>query len=518
MGRHQLSVRSDLRSAEDLPTGGPSSILGSRRGGSIVMRLLAQAHRWLGVCLCLMFTVWFITGAVLLFVPFPSLPDAERLAYSEIVDVSRIAVPPATAITAANGALEQIRLVQVGQHPVYLLAQTDGNIAAVCADSGLSLPSLSPQDAREIAKHFSGIGARQVDGPLSYDQWIVHQSFDPYRPFYRVALQDSAGTVLYVSAKTGEVLQRTRFYERAWNSVGAVIHWIYPTILRQNWQAWNEVVWWLALSGVLTAAGGMVLGIVRLINLKRRGKPGISPFRGWLRWHHVLGLSAGVFLTSWIFSGWLSMDHGRIFSNGEAKSTQIDRFHGISLRAAAQVVSIDRLKEVCPASEIQVAAIGGQTFLVARGANVATSNIYAIKNGNSEEFVGFPEDLVASSVRTAWPHRPIREVSTVDPNDVYAGTDSLRPTTRRFIMGGASPIWVHVDFATGQIVSVMNRSRRVYAWLYYGLHTFNFPVFANNLVLGRVTILALLGAGLSLSLTGAILGLKRIGRTLRLLK
>lgn len=484
----------------------------------MVVRLLAQAHRWLGICLCLMFTVWFLTGAVLLFVPFPSLSDTDRLASSEIVSVDRIVVPPATAVAAAKGALNRIRVAQVGQHPVYLLAQADGNIVSVCADTGLLLPSLSSQDAREIAEHFSGVAAIRVDGPLGYDQWIVHQSFDPYRPFYRVALRDTSGTVLYISAKTGEVLQRTRFYERAWNSVGAVIHWIYPTLLRQNWQAWNQVVWWLALAGVFTATGGMALGIIRLINLKRRGKPGISPFRGWLRWHHILGLSAGVFLTSWIFSGWLSMDHGRIFSNGEVKPAQIDRFRGVSLSAAAQAVTVAELNKVRPASEIQIAAIGGQVFLVGRGANLTTPIVFVIDDGKSEQLARFPEELVARSVKTAWPHRQILNVSAIDPEDVYAGTDSLLPTTRRFILGGASPTWVHVDFATGQIVSVMNRSRRVYAWLYYGLHTFNFPVFANNLLLRRITIVALLSAGFSLSLTGAILGLKRMGRSLRLLR
>ena len=70
---------------------------------------------------------------------------------------------------------------------------------------------------------------------MEYDQWIVHQRFDPYRPFYRVRLNDDATTDLYVSARTGEVLQRTRFSERAWNWSGAVIHWIYFTPLRKSY-------------------------------------------------------------------------------------------------------------------------------------------------------------------------------------------------------------------------------------------------------------------------------------------
>jgi len=47
----------------------------------------------------------------------------------------------------------------------------------------------------------------QVDGPIEDDQWIVHQRFDPYRPFFRVHVDGAAGETLYVSAITGELLQ-----------------------------------------------------------------------------------------------------------------------------------------------------------------------------------------------------------------------------------------------------------------------------------------------------------------------
>jgi len=33
--------------------------------------------------------------------------------------------------------------------------------------------------------------------------------------------------------------------------------------------------------------------------------------------HHILGLFAATFVLMWIFSGWLSMDHGLLFSRGQ---------------------------------------------------------------------------------------------------------------------------------------------------------------------------------------------------------
>ena len=37
-----------------------------------------------------MFAIWFASGVVMIYVPFPSLPDAERIARAEIVDISGI--------------------------------------------------------------------------------------------------------------------------------------------------------------------------------------------------------------------------------------------------------------------------------------------------------------------------------------------------------------------------------------------------------------------------------------------
>ena len=51
-----------------------SSVVGAWRAG---LRWLVWFHRWTGIALCLLFAVWFVTGAVMLFVPFPSLPPGE---------------------------------------------------------------------------------------------------------------------------------------------------------------------------------------------------------------------------------------------------------------------------------------------------------------------------------------------------------------------------------------------------------------------------------------------------------
>ena len=192
------------------------------------MRLLANLHRWWGVAFCLLFAMWFASGIVMHFVPFPARHE----------------------------------------HP---------------------LPGTSD---------LSHATTEQID----YDQWTVAGDFDSDRPLKRIALNDAAGTEIYVSAASGKVVLTTTRDQRLLNYAGSVAHWIYPTELRHHTKAWNWLMWSLSLLATVGAALGVFLGLVRL---------GTGPaYHGLQRWHHIAGLIVAPFLLAWIFSGFLSVDDG----------------------------------------------------------------------------------------------------------------------------------------------------------------------------------------------------------------
>ena len=58
------------------------------------MRALILLHRWLGVAFCLLFAMWFATGIVMHFVPFPALTEAERFAGLAPIDLASAAARP----------------------------------------------------------------------------------------------------------------------------------------------------------------------------------------------------------------------------------------------------------------------------------------------------------------------------------------------------------------------------------------------------------------------------------------
>jgi hypothetical protein len=455
--------------------------------------------------------MWFLTGAVMHFVPYPALADAERLGRSSRVDLAQVAIGPSIASKQVPDA-SAVRLVGILGRPTYILERPGAPVVAIDANTGSVRPMLSPREAAAVAAAFQGSTATSVDGPVHSDQWIVAGQFDPSRPFYRVRFHDPADTILYVSARSGEVLQRTTFKERAWNWCGANVHWIYFSALRANWIAWDRVVWWLALIGLLTSSAGVWLGWVRFAAARRSRRRGLTPFRGWLSWHHRIGLFAGAFVLTWIFSGWLSMDHGRIFSTGEPTSEQVSRLRGMSLPPLSEAVSVSSIRTAGPATEILMGAIAGRTFLVARGGDRPTRIIWP--DGRLPESTAtIPESLLIAGIHSAWPNLSVLDRGVLPKDNLYSMAEDMPAGIRAFRIGGPKRLDVYVDPVSGRIVTVMDSSRRAYAWAFYALHTFKFPGLSSHPVLRHFAILMPLVLGFAFSVTGIIVAVSRLRKS-----
>ena len=468
---------------------------------------LTWFHRWAGVVLCLVVLLWFISGAVLHFVPFPALGDEERYERGPSIDLARLKVTPAAALAQVPDA-STLRLVSVLGRPEYVLLSAHG-WTAIAGDSGEMLPPVGSATAKRIAEEFGSASAASVDGPIAYDQWIVHQHFDAHRPFFRIRLQDPSATELYVSSRTGEILQRTRHTERAWNWCGAVLHWFYFTPLRKSYPAWNQAVWWLSLVTLVTSIIGTWLGVLRSLANHAAGGKGLSPFRGWMRWHHIIGLFASLVVLFWIFSGWLSMDHGRLFSRGQPTQAQTDAMRGTTIAAVAESASIERLRAAGSASTIEFDAVAGEPFISVRGSGMP-ARVFSLASGETASAV--PIALLARAVASAWPGALPEQQASPGIAKLYALAEYLPRGARAFITPGARPTHIYIDELTGRVLIVMDPSRVAYAWIFYALHTLQFPGLNTHPTVRTSLVLALLAFGTAFSVTGVVLGVKRLQR------
>lgn len=486
----------------------------ARRG---VIRSLVVLHRWVGIVLCLFFAMWFASGVVMIYVPYPALPDHARVSGMETIDAALVRVAPAEALAASGTANPvRLRLLQAAGQARYVITPATGSMVSVSATDRSVLAPVGPEEARRIAASFGGAPVHDVAGPYGYDQWTVHNRFDAARPFYRADLADAAGTSLYVSTRSGEVLQRTTRFERAWNYPGSVVHWLYPTLLRRNWLVWNWSVWALALIGVVVTVAGLWLGVLRWRAQIRSGRGGISPYRRWLKWHHVGGLVIGGFILTWIFSGWVSMDHGLLFSRGMMSQSQATAYAGLAPPQAAGAVSLEQVDAALPATEMEIVALAGASYLLARdrdGTRVTTPS-----GGPAES--ALPTAAILAATQAAFPGIDVSRPISIPQDDVYArvrSSDGVGGHGLRMVLQDQAASWVYVNPESGRVIEVMDRSRRLYRWLFFGLHTLDFPFLASDWVWTPV-ILGLLGLGFAFSVTSIVIGWRRLHRKLLVLR
>lgn len=467
-----------------------------------MMGAIVLSHRWLGIAFGLLFAMWFASGIVMHFVPFPSLTEAERFAGLAPVEPAEVRIAVADAVAASGiGDATRARLIQRSDGPVYIVSGPS-HVGAVRASDGSDAAVISAEVALAIAQAHArqrGIDAARaaIVAHADYDQWSVPNVFDRHRPLFRVALGDVAGTEVYVSSRTGEIVLDTTRSERGWNLAGSVLHWIYPTVLRSNWALWDRVVWTLSLLASIAALLGAVLGVVRI---RRRGRLVGSPYRGWHALHHIIGLVATVFVLTWIFSGWLSMDHGRLFSRGQLTAAEAGIVDASPDWRAAR--SLDQRPISPSAREIEWFAFNGGVYRRERTGLGQQS--LAKAGGGAQEFLG-AQDLQDLMTRLA---------SGCDTPSVLAGNDDYPAQSgvpgAPVYRSRCGELWFDIDGADGRVLQRLDALRRAYRWFYGALHTLDFPILMAHPFWRDVLIVGLCALGLLFSITGIVIGWRRL--------
>jgi uncharacterized iron-regulated membrane protein len=71
-------------------------------------------------------------------------------------------------------------------------------------------------------------------------------------------------------------------------------------------------------------------------------------------------------------------------------------------------------------------------------------------------------------------------------------------------------VWYHIDAASGIALEKLDSSRRAYRWFYTALHTLDFPALMAPPAVRTVFIVALCAVGLAFSLSGVVIGWRRL--------
>ncbi|WP_271409317.1 PepSY domain-containing protein [Pseudomonas sp. Q1-7] len=482
-------------------------------------RYLYLWHRWLGIGLCLLMALWFVSGLVMLYVGYPKLTPREHLARLPVLSAEGCCVNLAEAL-AASGRSEAptaIRLTSLAGQPHYLLAYAQGPGVAVQARSGRAVTVVDEAFALASAGQFSPAPARYLDR-VDEDAWSHSRSLDADRPLLRVQLDGDEGRLLYLSGQTGAVVRDATAHERAWNWLGAWLHWLYPLRGGALDGAWSPLLIGLSLAATLMTLLGLVVGVLRWRFSKPYRSGSRSPYRGVARWHHLGGLLFGGLALAWIFSGLLSMNPCRLFDHPRPLSLaawqggdlQPDAF---PLEAGAALAQLRRVG--FQARELEWRMLAGEGYLVARD---GAGNLRVLQ-GDGRVRIGLEEQRLWRTLAASWPAELVG-IERLEAHDSYyygraeqsmsGHLDRPLPILRVHLEDPART-WLHIDPRSGVVLERLDERQRVYRWVFKLLHSWDWPpLLAQGALRDGLMIAGSLG-GLLICLSGVVLGWRRLG-------
>ncbi|KQM69048.1 PepSY domain-containing protein [Xylophilus sp. Leaf220] len=502
-------------------------------------RWLFLVHRWVGIVACAFFAMWFVSGMVMMYVGYPKLTESERLAHLPPLDAAAPVLPPLQALRVAGigEPVRELRLAQAsGGRAVYLAtplaptvaapgmstARGAGIVVVIDALTGERLPAVDAPRALATAATYAGPGVGlRYEGTIDEDAFTHSRGLDAHRPLHRVQLADADATLLYISGQTGEVVRDAPRAERLWNYVGTWIHWLYPlrgTVFDGYWAA---IVDGLSILGIAAAVTGTVVGLLRWRFRQPYRSGARSPYQGRaMRWHHVAGLLFALTTITWIFSGLMSMNPWKIFDSG-APPLRTEGLQGGALSWSAEDATPQALLAAAGPGvrELRWMRILGRTTALAQGVQGRPALL--------DTADAAPRTLDAEMVRAAASQllrAPVARIDRLDAHDLYyysreahtmtGGTDRPLPALR-VVFADTHATWVHVDPLTGGVLGRTDSHRRTSRWLFAMLHSWDWLPLLDRRPAWDVVLLVLSLGGTALSLTGVVIGWRRLGTKLR---
>lgn len=473
-------------------------------------RWLYLGHRWLGIALCLVMALWFLSGVVMMYVGYPKLTAEERLAPLPALAADCCVAPAALPLTAPPLAL---RLSSVAGEPVYVATLAGNRVAAFDGRSGAPKFTVDADLATKSAASFlPGVAATYV-GLVEEDAWTHSRALDPHRPLHRVDLAD--GRALYVSSQSGEVVRDATRVERYWNWLGAWLHWLYPLRGGAIDAWWREIVVYASLAATVLAVSGLWVGCLRW---RRRpyANGSRSPYRSaWARWHHWLGLFGGVLVVAWIASGLLSMNPWRLFDAGAVRPER----PVVPLTTASPASALACLQTAGFAPrELAWLRLGGADYVLAQA---AAGDSRLLRDGVCAPEAMLTMATLRSIGETLLPASAVLDAEALTAYDAYyyarAGHSMSGHLPRplpvlRLRFDDPAQTWLYLDPRSGAVVHRLDSHTRVKRWLFALLHSWDWlPLLERRPLWDVLMVLGSL-AGFALSLSGVVLGWRRLVR------
>ncbi|MGI1679699.1 MAG: PepSY domain-containing protein [Cellvibrionaceae bacterium] len=483
-----------------------------------MFRLLILIHRYLGVAIGLVIVIWCLSGFVMMYMPYPSISKQQSLDHLTALDVSEC---------CDSQKFQDLKLVDVNRFAIEMLAGdpiirfsgSSQNNPIVNLMTGQQLNNVGRELAQKIIKNSPSINQEKTITRIKYsliekDQWTVTRFYQRHRPFHKFSeVEGKEKTEWYVSSSTGQIFQQTTGQQRFWNYLGSIPHWLYPTVLRQHDELWEITVIIISGLGVFLTVIGIAIGIQRFRKLSSGRR---SPYRAVGLWHHYFGLVFGIFLLTWVLSGLISMNPGRLFdlSGGFAERGKLQ---GIPLSVDdvtrfVNQVNINLGDEIGTKKikRIEGYALRSQFYVLL----VDSEGQYERYNGNTFEEQKITNDEKEKIIHSVREHDEVLSQSLLTKADGYYYSDHDNGQRKfpvyKVILNNPDTTHFYINSVSGEIAGFYSQQQRWFRWLFSGLHQLDFNSMVRSRPFWDIFVWTLLIGVTVVSMTGTYMGLKRL--------
>ncbi|WP_046149195.1 PepSY domain-containing protein [Parabacteroides sp. HGS0025] len=478
-----------------------------------ITKLMLTIHRILGSLLSILFLVWFLSGLVMIYHTFPRADRADKRAKMDYLRVADL--PSLQTIKDRLPKGEPIKNITLNSYlgQTVFHIRTDKNSYDIPADSTETLPVIDGKRIRETASLWCTAPVEKVDTLYALDQWIPFGNLKKEFPIYKFHFADQERHQLYISSKSGEVLQYTDKDSRLWAWLGAIPHWVYFTSLRQDAELWIKVVVWLSGIGCIMCIAGIYLG-VRNFRLARKRKLA-SPYKKfWYKWHHIIGTVFGLFVLTFTFSGMMSL--ARVQDWGLRAKLDINPAQELRKLAPSPLDYPLDYRDVIQAYPGQIRQLEWGCFGDIPFYTILTDANDIVVNANSEHTVS-PLKLDTEDIHSVLTQvhgtECAMDIRLLEEYDTYyiSRKRKLDLPVWKVTIEDIDKSCYYINPGNGQYRYV-NTPARWNHWMYPALHSLNIKILVDHPILWNIVMWGLMLGGTFVSLSGVWLGIKFLRR------
>lgn len=497
-------------------------------------RYLYLLHRWVGIALGGIVLIWFASGLLMLYAKPSAISHEQRLAHSKPlhVDASWLSAGAAWAQGGPAGAspehIRSAQLLEQGGEPVWLFQDRQGKRHIISARTGVAMVTDRAR-ALSIAAHWSDSQPSWIS-TTERDAATAMMTYDPFRPFHRIALNDAEHTEIYLSAQSGEVVRAFTPIDRVLFWGGSYLHFMRPFDALGLGDLRKPLLTWGALAACLATLIGLWIGLSRWrpgwFGGRRYAEGRTHPYRTfWQRWHFWLGLSGGLITLTWLLSGFFANNPWKLFNTGHKMHAQHEmaRYQGGPIPAAALNMPMQQVRAALDqttqqAVELVWFSLGERAVLRAYNALGQSVPLRSVPETNATlNAPFFDRDALLAAARRVNHDAPIQSAVWLQEYDLYyypqrRQAQSERPLpVLRVALGDAKDTWLYLDPETGKQIAKFDGSGRVFRWVFRALHTWDIGWLASR-PLWDMWMIGTGLIGLALSWSAVVIGWKRLQR------